>query len=47
MKRGDPYTKTGANKSDIAMHYFYRALILEDENLLAAAMEQLLFRYSS
>jgi chondroitin AC lyase len=43
MKRGDPYTKTGANKSDIAMHYFYRALILEDENLLAAAMEQLLF----
>jgi chondroitin AC lyase len=43
MKRGDPYTKTGANKSDIAMHYFYRALILEDANLLAAAMDQLLF----
>ncbi|MDR0263317.1 MAG: polysaccharide lyase 8 family protein [Sphingobacterium sp.] len=43
MKRGDPYTKTGANKSDIAMHYFYRALILEDANLLASAMEQLLF----
>lgn len=43
MKRGDPYTKTGANKSDIAMHYFYRALILEDRKLLAAAMEQLLY----
>ena len=43
MKRGDPYTKTGANKSDIAMHYFYRALILEDADLLASAMEQLLF----
>lgn len=43
MKRGDPYQKTGANKSDIAMHYFYRALILEDTDLLAAAMEQLLF----
>ncbi|MDF2852222.1 MAG: hypothetical protein K0S31_2907 [Sphingobacterium multivorum] len=43
MKRGDPYAKTGANKSDIAMHYFYRALILEDANLLAAAMDQLLF----
>lgn len=42
MERGDPYKKTGANKSDIAMHYFYRALILLDENLLAAAMEQLL-----
>lgn len=43
MERGDPYTKTGANKSDIAMHYFYRALILDDANLLASAMEQLLF----
>lgn len=43
MERGDPYKKTGANKSDIAMHYFYRALILEDARLLAAAMEQLLF----
>jgi Polysaccharide lyase family 8, C-terminal beta-sandwich domain./Polysaccharide lyase family 8, N terminal alpha-helical domain./Polysaccharide lyase family 8, super-sandwich domain. len=43
MKRGDPYTKTGANKSDIAMHYFYRALILEDADLLAVAMEQLFF----
>ncbi|WP_158656054.1 polysaccharide lyase 8 family protein [Sphingobacterium sp. HMA12] len=43
MERGDPYKKTGANKSDIAMHYFYRALILEDTGLLAAAMEQLLF----
>ncbi|WP_343563354.1 polysaccharide lyase 8 family protein [Sphingobacterium sp.] len=43
MERGDPYKKTGANKSDIAMHYFYRALILEDPLLLASAMEQLLF----
>lgn len=43
MEKGNPYKMTGANKSDIAMHYFYRALILEDQNLLAAAMEQLLF----
>ena len=43
MIKGDPYTKTGANKSDIAMHYFYRALITQDKNLLASSLEQLFY----
>lgn len=41
MKRGDPEQKTGANKTDIALHYFYRALITNDEKLLAAAVREL------
>ena len=43
MIKGDPYAKTGANKSDIAMHYFYRSLITEDKNLLASSLEQLFY----
>jgi len=41
MVRGDPYARTGANKSDIAMHYFYRSLIIGDRKLLESALEQL------
>ena len=43
MIQGDPYVKTGANKSDIAMHYFYRALITEDKNLLVSSLQQLFY----
>lgn len=43
MIKGDPYAKTGANKSDIAMHYFYRALITQDKALLASSLEQLFY----
>jgi len=43
MVQGDPYVKTGANKSDIAVHYFYRALITKDEKLLKSALEQLFY----
>lgn len=43
MISGDPYAKTGANKSDIAMHYFYRALITQDRQLLASSLEQLFY----
>ncbi|TYR36969.1 polysaccharide lyase 8 family protein [Sphingobacterium phlebotomi] len=43
MIKGDPYTKTGANKSDIAMHYFYRALITQDKALLSSSLEQLFY----
>ncbi|HET8830387.1 MAG TPA: chondroitinase, partial [Pelobium sp.] len=41
MKRGVPEEKTGANKTDIAMHYFYRALLTEDTALLASSLNQL------
>jgi chondroitin AC lyase len=41
MKRGDMVTKTGANKTDIAMHYFYRSLITEDKNLLQESLTEL------
>lgn len=43
MIKGDPYAKTGANKSDIAMHYFYRALITQDKELLSSSLEQLFY----
>ncbi len=41
MKRGDMVAKTGANKTDIAMHYFYRSLITEDKTLLAESLTEL------
>lgn len=41
MKRGVPEEKTGANKTDIAMHYFYRALLTEDTGLLASSLKEL------
>ncbi|MGV3545782.1 MAG: polysaccharide lyase 8 family protein [Pedobacter sp.] len=40
MKRGDMVSKTGANKTDIAMHYFYRALLTEDKALLAESLTE-------
>lgn len=40
MKRGNPYTKTGANKLDIAIHYLYRACITSNKPLMDAAAEQ-------
>ncbi len=43
MTKGDPYKMTGANKSDIAMHYFYRALITQDKHLLTSSLEQLFY----
>lgn len=43
MERGDAFAKTGANKSDIAMHYFYRALLTNDEKLLVSSLEQLYY----
>jgi len=41
MKRGNPAAKTGANKTDIAMHYFYRSLLIEDQELLAYSLKEL------
>jgi len=43
MVRDDPYARTGANKSDIAMHYFYRSIITRDKKLLESALEQLFY----
>lgn len=42
MKRGVAENKTGANKTDIALHYFYRALLTQDKALLKLAVDQLL-----
>nr|WP_294896694.1 chondroitinase-AC [uncultured Pedobacter sp.] len=41
MKRGFPDKRTGANKTDIATHYFYRALLTEDVKLLSFSLDQL------
>lgn len=41
MKRGDPEKQAGANKTDIALHYFYRALLTNDDTLLGFAVAQL------
>ena len=41
MKRGDPEKQTGANKTDIALHYFYRALLTADQALLATSTAEL------
>ncbi|MCU7549252.1 polysaccharide lyase 8 family protein [Chitinophagaceae bacterium LB-8] len=43
MKRGDPYKQTGANKTDVALHYFYRALLNRDSLLLKEAVVQLFY----
>ncbi len=40
MTRGDAFTKTGANKLDIATHYLYRAAITNDAKLMKDAVEQ-------
>ncbi|WP_316748815.1 chondroitinase-AC [Pedobacter gandavensis] len=41
MKRGNPEKQTGANKTDIALHYFYRALLTNDHALLAKSTADL------
>lgn len=41
MKRGSAEEKTGANKTDIATHYLYRALLTSDPDLLQLAVDQL------
>lgn len=41
MKRGSAEEKTGANKTDIATHYLYRALLTSDPALLQLAVDQL------
>ncbi|WP_256009918.1 chondroitinase-AC [Desertivirga xinjiangensis] len=41
MKRGDVEAKTGANKTDIATHFFYRALLTEDKELLEFSLNEL------
>jgi len=40
MKQGDPEKWTGSNKTDISQHYFYRALITEDEALLSYSLKE-------
>lgn len=41
MKRGDVEQQTGANKTDVALHYFYRALLSNDEALLSFSVQEL------
>ncbi|SES02615.1 chondroitinase-AC [Pedobacter rhizosphaerae] len=41
MKRGDIQKQTGANKTDVALHYFYRGLLTDNEELLRFATAQL------
>jgi len=41
MKRGDVFKQTGANKTDVALHYFYRALLTSDTALLSLAASQI------
>lgn len=41
MKRGNPEKQNGANKTDIALHYFYRALLTDDQALLSFSVKEL------
>ncbi len=41
MKRGDIEKQTGANKTDVALHYFYRALLTNNQDLLRFSTAQL------
>lgn len=41
MEKGDPYAKTGANKTDIALHFFYRSLLTKNKSLIEASVQQL------
>lgn len=43
MKRGNVKEKTGANKSDIALHYFYRGLLTDDEELIQLSVDELFY----
>lgn len=40
MKKGDPFSKTGANKLDIALHYLYRACYTKDHALMKSAVDE-------
>lgn len=40
MKRGDVVKQTGANKTDVALHYFYRAVITQDDALLTFSLKE-------
>ena len=40
MKESDPEKWTGANKTDIAQHFFYRALLTEDDALLTYSLKE-------
>lgn len=37
---GDPKKQTGPNKTDVALHWLYRACLTKDANLLSETMEQ-------
>lgn len=41
MKRGDIAKQTGANKTDVALHYFYRGLLTDDQELIRFSTAQL------
>ena len=41
MKRGDLAKQTGANKTDVALHYFYRGLLTDNAELLRFSTTQL------
>lgn len=40
MNRGNPASWTGANKLDIAIHYLYRACLLEDDDIMQVAIDE-------
>lgn len=40
MKQGDPEKWTGANKTDISQHFFYRALLTDDDALLSYSLKE-------
>ena len=43
MKRGNVEKQAGANKTDIALHYFYRALLTNDKPLLDKSVSELFY----
>ncbi len=40
MTKGNPYAQTGANKTDIALHFLYRSCLVERTSLLDTAATQ-------
>ncbi|HTN09021.1 polysaccharide lyase 8 family protein [Agriterribacter sp.] len=40
MMNGDPFMYSGANKTDIALHYLYRACLTQNKGLLDTAVDQ-------
>lgn len=41
MKRSDVFKQSGANKIDVALHYFYRGLLTNDDALITLSVNQL------